>query len=188
MQNVAELIRQARTESRLSRRELGRRAGVAGTTIGRIEDGTTDPTLLMVERIMNAAGRNIHLDVRTTPRLVDLINTYQPETSWKMDWTHVRAIIDYLTRFPDEIAYAITDAPTSMHVELNCLIAGIAEKLADDHQLPRPEWTEKIPPLDSPSEHPGTPKMRQHGRDNAPQQLSVRNIHIAAKELWRHEY
>jgi transcriptional regulator with XRE-family HTH domain len=62
MQNVVQL---AIRDSRFTRRELARRAGVSASTITRIEKGEIDPTLGMATRILAAAG--LQLPSRTEP-------------------------------------------------------------------------------------------------------------------------
>jgi transcriptional regulator with XRE-family HTH domain len=62
MQNV---VQEAIQESRFTRRELARRAGVSASTITRIEKGDVDPTLGMAHRILAAAG--LQLPARSEP-------------------------------------------------------------------------------------------------------------------------
>lgn len=53
---MQELVRKAITDSRYSRTELARRAGLSASTITRISKGLVDPTLGTAERILAAAG------------------------------------------------------------------------------------------------------------------------------------
>lgn len=62
MQNVVQV---AIRDTRFSRRELARRAGVSASTVTRIEKGDIDPTLGMAARILAAAG--LQLPSRTEP-------------------------------------------------------------------------------------------------------------------------
>ncbi len=66
MQNIVET---ALKKSGLNRRELARRAGVAASTVTRIERGLIDPSLGTAERILYAAG--LQLPAQGTP-LCDL--------------------------------------------------------------------------------------------------------------------
>lgn len=52
-------VRESRKRAGLSQAELARRAGVAKSTIGRIESGTREPAAAMVERLVRAAGFEI---------------------------------------------------------------------------------------------------------------------------------
>lgn len=77
---MQELVRKAINESRYSRTELARRAGLSASTITRIGKGETDPTLGTAERILAAAG------LQFTPALQPLCDT---ELLWS-----ARAILD----------------------------------------------------------------------------------------------
>jgi hypothetical protein len=65
------------------------------------------------------------------------------------------------------------------------LLAGIAEKLADDHGLVRPGWTWTAPKMSPEWELPGTPRMRAERRAHAPKQLLDRGLVIDESSLWR---
>jgi transcriptional regulator with XRE-family HTH domain len=60
----AEFVRRARSESRLSLRSLAKAAGVAISTVHRIEQGQMRPTVDTLQRIVEAAGMRLHIDVR----------------------------------------------------------------------------------------------------------------------------
>jgi transcriptional regulator with XRE-family HTH domain len=53
---AGELIRSARQRSRVSQRELARRAGTSQAAISRIERGLEDPTLERLEQILAGLG------------------------------------------------------------------------------------------------------------------------------------
>jgi uncharacterized protein len=59
---LSHLVREARLRAHLSQAELARRAGVAKSTVGRIETGARSPTAELVERLVRAAG--FELDCR----------------------------------------------------------------------------------------------------------------------------
>ena len=87
---------------------------------------------------------------------------------------------------PDAIASAIaTPPPRSGTTRLDSLLAGVAEKLADDARLARPAWTKNIPALTEPWEPPGTPRIVARARARAPEQFRRRNIYLSVAELWR---
>jgi transcriptional regulator with XRE-family HTH domain len=56
MNQAAELIRRARERSRLSQRELARRAGTTQAAISRIERGLEKPTVERLEQILAGLG------------------------------------------------------------------------------------------------------------------------------------
>ena len=58
---IAHLIREARERAGLTRAELARRAGVAASTVGRIEAGTRVPSTDLAERLVRAAGFEIRV-------------------------------------------------------------------------------------------------------------------------------
>jgi hypothetical protein len=68
---------------------------------------------------------------------------------------------------------------------MDALLAGIAEKLADDNQLPRPGWTHTAPKMRPEWTPPGTPRMRDQYRESAPRQLLERGLLIDESSLWR---
>jgi transcriptional regulator with XRE-family HTH domain len=68
MSTAGGLLRQARTRAALSQRELARRAGTAQSVIARIERGQTSPTLETLERLLAAAGVELHASLAVKER------------------------------------------------------------------------------------------------------------------------
>ena len=60
------MLRDARTSAGLSARALAIKAGTSTTTVTRIEAGTMDPTVGMLDRLLRASGRQ--LEFTTRPR------------------------------------------------------------------------------------------------------------------------
>ncbi|MDQ3756479.1 MAG: helix-turn-helix domain-containing protein [Actinomycetota bacterium] len=60
----AQLVSTIRAEARLSLRALAEAAGVATSTVHRIERGEMEPTVEMLGRIAEAAGMRLQLDAR----------------------------------------------------------------------------------------------------------------------------
>jgi len=60
MTTAAALLREARTRAGLSQRDLAKKAGTAQSVIARIERGQTSPTLETLERLLAAAGVELH--------------------------------------------------------------------------------------------------------------------------------
>lgn len=64
--DVASLLRDARTQSGMSQRELADRAGTAQSVVARIEGGTTSPTWDTLARLLEAAGFTLDVALRPT--------------------------------------------------------------------------------------------------------------------------
>ena len=64
MATSAVLLLEARTRAGLSRRALAARAGTPISTVSRIEEEQSDPTLPMLERLLAAAGSRLVIEAR----------------------------------------------------------------------------------------------------------------------------
>jgi transcriptional regulator with XRE-family HTH domain len=185
----AALVAEARSQAGLSRRGLAERAGVPTSTISRIEDGAMDPTYTMLARVLGAAGRELRTsadELPDRPSLARLADAWRPTArGTTFDWTRLRGFVDWLRQHPDQVDEAIATPPARSEPVLDGLLAGIAEKLADDHGAPRPRWTAAVPPLPEPWRPPGTPRMVAQAERTTPQQLKLRNIVLAERDLWR---
>jgi transcriptional regulator with XRE-family HTH domain len=190
MDDARILVATARRAAGLSLRELGRLAGVSFTTISRIEGGESDPTVGMLRRVLAAAGQHLKMSTEpasdTQPSIANLADavTVSPAGE-RPEWTTLRAFVDYLTRYPAETPGAITSQPHTESRLMRALLAGMAEKLADDHGLARPGWTWTAPKMKPEWEMPGTPLMRAERRAHAPKQLLDRGLVIDESSLWR---
>jgi len=186
MDQAQTLVATARREAGLSLRELARLADVSFTTISRIELGEMDPTVGTLHQIIEATGSTLHLSSEPSPRkhpaLSDLADAVTRE---RPDWTSLRSFLDYLARHPEAVAAAITQRPRTSTRLMAALLAGIAEKLADDHGLPRPGWTHTVPKMRPEWSPPGTPRMRDEYRRRTPPQLLDRGLVIDESSLWR---
>jgi transcriptional regulator with XRE-family HTH domain len=172
---------------------LASKAGVSTTTVTRIEAGRMDPTVGMLSRLLAAMGRTLELSVGESRdvaplTLADLVDAWTTNaTGERPDWTRLRALIDALVLRPDQTRAAISRTPPpSGSPMLDALLAGMADKLADDRGLRRPAWT-KAPDrfLGLPWESPGTTRMRQAARDQTPSQLLDHGIVVSLDSLWR---
>lgn len=187
--SASTIVSESRRSAGLSRAELARRAGVPRSTVMRIEDGVVDPTIGMLTRLLGASQASLKISQHPCPtlslaRLSDACTI--SALGEVIDWTRLRATIDELTIHPDAIASAIaTPPPRSGSTRLDSLLAGVAEKLADDASLTRPAWTKNIPALTEPWEPPGTPRIVARARARAPEQFRRRNIYLGVAELWR---
>ena len=180
---------EARSQAGLSRRGLAERAGVPTSTISRIEDGAMDPTYTMLARVLGAAGRELRTtadELPDRPSLARLVDAWHPTArGTTFDWTRLRGFVDWLRQHPEQVDEAIATPPARSEPVLDGLLAGIAEKLADDCGVQRPRWTAAVPPLPHPWKPPGTPRMVAQAERTTPQQLKLRNIVLAERDLWR---
>lgn len=192
------LLRRARSDAGLSVRALAHRADVSASTIARIESGQVDPTYGMLIQLLSACGQDIRITTRRRaapvtqppappPRIAALATAWKPTALGQTpDWARFRGTLDYLTRHPEAVPGAIRKRPpASGSAMIDTLLAGIAEKLADDSGYPRPVWTQKTPTLAQEWAAPGTPQMRLSRRDTTPPQLLRRGLILDRASLWR---
>ena len=60
--DIADMLKEARRDAKLSQGELGRRAGVAGTTVARMENlSRGDMSVSALLRLLEAAGYDLKL-------------------------------------------------------------------------------------------------------------------------------
>ena len=190
MNGAAVLVAQARASAGLSLRELAKLAHVSFTTIRRIEAGEMDPTVGMLRRVLSGAGEDLELTTKPASHrrasLAALANSYVEDAAGERpNLTPLRAFIDHLALHPEETEAAIAAQPHTRSRLMRALLAGIAEKLADDAGLARPGWTWTAPRLTPDWELAGTPRMRAQRRAHAPRQLLDRGVVIDEASLWR---
>lgn len=185
----AAIVRDARTGAGLSRRALAAKAGVPTSTVSRIEEGLSDPTLGMLERLVNAAGAELEVEAR--PR-EDRLSLAELATAWsdqtgrvKIDWTRLRAFVDRIQQDPAALPDAIADPPAPTYPLLNAILAAMAEQLADEYGIERPRWTRAFGPLDEPWAPPSTPRMRVSFEESTPEAFRRRNIVLSRSALFR---
>ncbi|MGH8827749.1 MAG: nucleotidyltransferase domain-containing protein [Jiangellaceae bacterium] len=71
---AAELVHSARTRRGLSQRELAQLAGVPQSTVSTIESGRRQPSVLMLERLLDAAGFSLEARLANATRPSVLLN------------------------------------------------------------------------------------------------------------------
>jgi transcriptional regulator with XRE-family HTH domain len=193
MEDAGTLLREARTSAALSIRALAAGAGVAPSTVARIEQGTLDPSFSTLTRLLECTGYRLQPKRFGSPaddpppRLADLARAWRgtPE-SGEPDWTALRATLDLLLQHPAHIAAAIKDAPRrSRSPVLRALLAGLAERLAASAGLPAPAWARQTRPLPDEWAPEGTPRMLQAWRAATLPELRARNIAIDEHSLFR---
>lgn len=192
METTQALVRRVRAAAGLSARALAGRAGVSASTITRIESDRMDPTVGMLRRILAAAGQDLHVSTTQIPRrrhpaMAGLVDAWTHSLAGdRPDWTRLRAFLDHLALLPELIQAAIARPPApSGSPVMDVLLAGIADKVADDAGLARPAWTRGVGKLDDLWLTPGTPRMQAHTRNQTPAQLLDRGLAIDAGSLWR---
>ena len=188
---AARLLTDGRTRSGLSRRALAAKAGVPTSTVSRIEDNESDPTVTMLERLLAAAGARLVTDIaaatNSPPTLASLATALDnPGGRLRIDWTRLRGFVDWATRHPELVAASIADPPVRTSTPLDAILAALAEQLADDHNIQRPAWTRAIGPLPDEWSPPMTPRMRATATAATPEPFRRRNLVLAKTALFRH--
>jgi hypothetical protein len=148
--------------------------------------------MTMLSRLIAASGHHLSVTVaepalRQDLTIERLAEAYTPDAKVrKVDWTRLRGFLDRLADHRELTAAAIeSPPPRTGDASFDALLAGIAEKLADDAGIRRPRWTRSVPPAPTPWESPGTPARVKRARAETPTQLAARNIWLAVHDLWR---
>jgi transcriptional regulator with XRE-family HTH domain len=189
MDPAAALLHEARSRADLSVRALAALARVSPNTVMDIEKGRTDAGIGTLTKLLDAAGFELTGSLRrraTKPKVT--MAGLAAGAGESPDWTQLRGAIDWLLEHPSELRAALRTRPAPTgQAHMDTLIAGIAEKLADDAKLPRPPWTKLVPPAPETWLPMGTPRMLERWRRSTPPQLRARNLVVDAESLWRHE-
>lgn len=186
--NSATVLRDARVNAGLSRRALATKAGVPTSTVSRIEDRQSDPTLTMLGRLVEAAGNSLIVESR--PRddrltLAELATAIDENAErLKIDWTRLRGFVDRVEQHPDELAKAIADPPVPTVPVLNAILAALAEQLAEEHGIECPRWTRAYGALEEPWSPPSTPRMRAAFEESTPEAFRRRNLILSRSALF----
>jgi transcriptional regulator with XRE-family HTH domain len=185
----ATLVRRARERAGLSRRALAARAGVPTSTVSRVEDGESDPTITMLQRLLAAAGSRLLIEIAddgSGPSLAAL-STAADTTSGRLrvDWTRLRGFADWAASHPIELPAALADPPARTGTALDAILASFAEQLALDHGIAVPRWTRSVAALASEWSAPATPRMRAEAKASTPEAFRRRNIVLSRSALFR---
>jgi transcriptional regulator with XRE-family HTH domain len=187
--DAGSLVGSARSSAGVTVRELAARAGVAGSTITRVQAGVVDPTVHTLARVLAAAGYELRLsatraDAVRTPQLSDLVDAWTRKGGEvRLAWPRWRGLLDALALHPELVPEAIYPSPPPSGARIvDTLLAAVAEKLADDAALPRPTWTHAVPPLEVAFRPPVVRPNRSH---TIPGQLEARGVLIDSASLWR---
>lgn len=144
------LVATIRAETRLSLRALAEAAGVATSTVHRIERGELRPTVEMLERIAEAAGMRVQLDARLdyAASLVGLGRCIAHGLAGDAGLGPLRMAAELVHRFHTMDAatrsrmIAAEPLPTG-DVRWDAFLAALGEWLAVTTDLPAPSWTQE---------------------------------------------
>lgn len=138
-----------------------------------------------------ALGEDLDLSRRPAPVVPELAALSDAWSTDRLgqdqpDWTRLRTFLDYLARHGELAGAAVRARPlASGSVFFDNLLAGIAEKIADDAGIARPAWTKRVGALPEPWQGDGTPRMLAEAAAATPPQLAARKITMTASALWR---
>jgi transcriptional regulator with XRE-family HTH domain len=173
----------------LSRCALAAKAGVPTSTVSRIEDEQSDPTISMLERLLSAAGTRVVIDVLPRddkPTIAQLATAVERRDGrLKIDWTRLRGFADWAAQYPDALTEAIADPPVRTGTPLDAILAAFAEQLAIEHRVARPRWTRAVGALPDQWSPPATPRMRAAAETTTPEPFRRRNLILAKSALFR---
>jgi len=151
-----------------------------------------DPTISMAQRLFSAVGVHMEISISEIPKYsIAHLNSalLGDRIEFDLDWTQIRIFVDRMCNEPHLITTAIADAPARTNNEkFDALLAGVAEKLADDHEINRPGWCSAVPPSAERWASIGTPTMIKRNENQAPPQFIARNIYINQWQLWREKW
>jgi transcriptional regulator with XRE-family HTH domain len=143
----AGLLRAVRRETGLSVRALAEAAGVAASTVHRIEQGELRPTIDTLAQIVEAAGSRLRVDARIdhSASIVGLARSIQPEISAGDYIMPVRKAAELAARFAGvdhEARHRMITAkpPETGDPRWDAFLAGLAEWLAVRAGMPAPAW------------------------------------------------
>ena len=182
------MVRIWRDEAGLSQRALARRCGAFASTIRRIEEGLSDPTITMLERIAAASGRQLTIasNAPTETSIAGLVARLDIDEYGEPDWTAIRAFADWADQFPENALDSIASPPMRTGSgRIDNLIAAIAETIADVHGAEPPRWCSAVDGLTDPWLAPGTAAMRKRHEAEGPPRFANRNIRLPLGTVWR---
>jgi transcriptional regulator with XRE-family HTH domain len=143
----AELVRQARADTGLSVRALADAAGVAASTVHRIEQGDLRPTVESLAQIVEAAGLRLRVEatVDHAASVVGLARSIQPDVSTGNYIAAIRKAAELASRFraaDADVRHRMITAkpPPTGDPRWDAFLAGLAEWLAVRADLSAPPW------------------------------------------------
>jgi transcriptional regulator with XRE-family HTH domain len=144
---IAELVRGVRTDAGLSLRALAGAAGVATSTVHRIERGEIHPTMDILERITQAAGVRLRVEpvADYTASIVGLARAIRDDITAGDTSMSVRRSAELAARFENgdiETRHRMIAAepPAIGDARWEAFVAALAEWLAVRAGMSTPDW------------------------------------------------
>jgi transcriptional regulator with XRE-family HTH domain len=148
--NTAELVRAVRTDAGLSLRALADAAGVATSTVHRIERGDLNPTVELLERIVEAAGTRLVMATEpdSARSLVGFALALRGDLAADDHTTPVRRAAEFAARYETadtETRHRMVaaDPPSTGDERWDAFIGALTEWLTVRHGLPTPAWSRR---------------------------------------------
>jgi transcriptional regulator with XRE-family HTH domain len=142
-----ELVRAVRAEAGLSVRSLAEAAGVAASTVHRIEQGELQPTVETLTHIVQAAGCHLRVDAHLdhSASIVGLARSIHSDISTGDYIAPVRKAAELAARFAgtdQRSRHRMITArpPDTGDPRWDAFVAGLAEWLAVQAGMPAPGW------------------------------------------------
>ena len=148
MTSAANVVRSVRAEAGLSLRALANAAGLAVSTVHRIERGDIQPTIETLDRIATAAGARLRVEAELDSAVsaVGLARAIRADLARGDEITPVRRAAELARRYEtadaDTRRRMITASPPSIgDHHWDALVAALAEWLAVRAGALAPDWT-----------------------------------------------
>jgi len=136
-----------RADAGLSVRSLAEAAGVAASTVHRIEQGELQPTVEILTQVVEAAGFRLRLDAHVdhSASLAGLARSIQADISAEDYIAPVRKAAELATRFTGSDQgrrhrMITAKPPETGDPRWDAFVAGLAEWLAVQADIPAPGW------------------------------------------------
>ncbi|MGC1511894.1 MAG: helix-turn-helix domain-containing protein [Acidimicrobiales bacterium] len=144
---ASELVHQARAHANLSVRALAQASGVAASTIHRIEQGELNPTVAMLERIVEASGMRLHIEAQDdyAASVLGLARSIHKDINRGDTSSPVRKAAELAHRFHHAEGHTrhrmiAAEPPTTGDARWDAFVAALAEWLAVQAGDHVPQW------------------------------------------------
>jgi transcriptional regulator with XRE-family HTH domain len=142
------LLKTAREQRKLSVRALANAAGVSASTVHRIEKGDMEPTVEMLQRLLETMGFRLGLNVEVdyATSIAGLFDSASEDIEHGETTTVLRKTAEFAARFlasdhDRQRRMVAVEPEMTMHDEWNAFAAGLAEWLAVKAGIDTPGWT-----------------------------------------------
>lgn len=146
---AAALVRRIRAEAKLSLRALAESAGLATSTVHRIERGDLRPTLETLRRIAEAAGVRLHIEPRTdyAASLVGLARLTHAALAERDPTRPVRMAAEFAQTFRAAVAerrhrMIAAEPPSTGDPRWDAFVGALAEWVTVGTDMSTPGWTQ----------------------------------------------